>query len=96
MNWFVITKRLGLSDIKLTLVFSANGLSLYFLLSKLMLGAIVVSVDDVTFGDRNPNFSKLFDYFCAVPKLVLNLKCIYLNRSAQLNVVNGFLEGEPS
>ena len=96
VNGFIITKRLSFSDIKLTLVFSPNSLSLNFFLSKLMLRTIVISVDNVAFGNRNANFSKLFNDFCAIPELVLNLKGIYLNRIAQLHVFNGFLEREAS
>ena len=47
-----------------------------------MLRTIVVSVDNVAFGDRYSNFSKLFNDFCAIPELVLNLKSINLNRLA--------------
>ena len=61
-----------------------------------MLRTIVISVDNVTFGDRYSNFSKLFNDFCAIPELVLNLKSIDLNRLTQLDVFNCFLERETS
>ena len=59
-----------------------------------MLRTIVISVDNVAFGDRHSYFAKLLNDFCAIPELVLDLKGIDLNRPSQLDVFNSFLKRE--
>ena len=59
-----------------------------------MLRTIVISVDNVAFGDRHSYFAKLLNDFRAIPELVLNLKGIDLNRPSQLDVFNSFLKRE--
>ena len=59
-----------------------------------MLWTIIVSVDNVAFGDRHSYFAKLFNDFRTIPKLVLDLKGVDLNRPSQLDVFNSFLKRE--